>query len=281
LRLILPSAIVIFVGAVAPLSQIYAQSGPPAVADGGVLNGASFAKGQATAPGSLISIFGTGMATTTALADSIPLSTSLGNVTVTFNGIQAPLNGVFHDPVNGDQINAQLPWNAVNGAQSGSAQVVVTRAGISSAAVSVPVASVSPGIFSVQFGVGTAIAINSDGSLAAPAGSIPGLATHPAKVGDQNGLIILATGLGPVNPPVMDGQSANDGTLHTAVTMPTVMVGGVQVQVLFAGMSPQFVGVNQINVFLPPGTPVGDSVPIQLQVGGVTTTNQVTIAVTN
>ena len=78
--------------------------------------------------------------------------------------------------------------------QSGAAQIVVTRNGTASAAQSFQVGQFSPGIFSVQFGVGQAIAINLDGSLAAPSGSIPGLATHPAKAGDT--IIILATGLG-------------------------------------------------------------------------------------
>ena len=56
----------------------------PSIFDGGVMNGASFQKGQAITPGSLISIFGTALASTTAAADTIPVSTSLGGVTVTF-----------------------------------------------------------------------------------------------------------------------------------------------------------------------------------------------------
>lgn len=249
----------------------------PSVAAGGVLNGASFAKGQAVAPGSLISIFGTNLASSNALADSIPLSTSLGSVGVTFNGIPAPLNGVFHDPVNGDQLNAQLPWEI----QSGTAQVVVTRGGVQSAPQTVNVGP-SPGIFSVQFGIGQAIAYgNSDGAIAAATGSIPGLTTHPAKIGDQTTLVILATGLGPVNPPVTTGNNANDGQIHQTVTTPTVLVGGVPAQIVFSGLTPQFVGVYQLNIVIAPGTPTGNAVPLQIQMNGITTTNQVTIAVTN
>jgi uncharacterized protein (TIGR03437 family) len=51
------------------------------------------------------------------------------------------------------------------------------------------------------------------------------------------------------------------------------------VTVLFSGLSQDFVGVNQINVALPAGTPTGNAVPIQIQLGGLTSTNQVTIAV--
>src|SRR5580692_1060308 len=80
----------------------YAQ---PSVSAGGVLNGASFATGQPVAPGSLVSIFGSDLASGTAAATSVPLSTSLGNVKVTFNNIAAPLNYV-----SGGQINAQVPF---------------------------------------------------------------------------------------------------------------------------------------------------------------------------
>src|SRR6478672_13149821 len=106
--------------------SVYAQT--PSVAAGGVLNGASFDRNMPVTPGSLISIFGSNLAATTAMADSIPLSSVLGGVNVKVNGIDAPLNGVFHT-ADGDQINAQLPWNV----PAGSAQVVVTRDGVPSA----------------------------------------------------------------------------------------------------------------------------------------------------
>jgi len=43
----------------------------PSVADGGVLNAASFVRGQAVAQGSLISIFGSNLASRLAQADSV------------------------------------------------------------------------------------------------------------------------------------------------------------------------------------------------------------------
>lgn len=246
----------------------------PSVAAGGILNGASFDKTMPVTPGSLISIFGSNLAANTATADSIPLSTLLGNVKVTINGVDAPLNGVFHNPASGDQINAQLPWNSA----PGTAQVVVTSNGVPSPAQTFQVGQFSPGIFSVNFGVGQAIAINADGTLAAPAGSIPGLQTRPAKIGDTGGLIILATGLGPVTPTVNNGANSLDA-LRTTTTTPVVLIGGVPQQVVFSGLSPQFVGVNQVNIMVLPGTPVGDKIPIQIQIGGLTSTNQVTVAV--
>jgi uncharacterized protein (TIGR03437 family) len=134
----------------------------------------------------------------------------------------------------------------------------------------------------VQFGVGQAIAYgNSDGQLAAPPGSVPGLTTHPAKIGDTSTLVILATGLGAVNPPVTTGSAVTDGLVHQTVVNPTVMVGGVEAQLIFSGIQPQFPGVYQLNIVIAPGTPTGDAIPLQLAMNGITTTDQVTIAVTN
>ncbi len=256
----------------APLSSL-ALAQTPSITAGGVVNAASFAAGQAIAAGSLVSIFGTNLAPSTQAAQSIPLPTSMNGVSVTFNGVAAPLHFVAQR-----QINAQVPWEVLPaGTQSGTASVVVTVNGVASAPLSVPVGPVSPGIFTVEFGVGKAIVINQDGSLAQPSGSISGVATHPAMPGDI--LAILGTGLGAVTPPAVTGNNSLD-TLRTNTTTPTVLIGGVQAQVQFSGLSPQFVGVNQINVVVPAGAPSGSAVSLQIQEGGITTTPLVTMAVT-
>jgi uncharacterized protein (TIGR03437 family) len=239
----------------------------PVVSPGGVVNSASFDKTIPVAPGSLISIFGSDLAAAGASADSIPLSTELGNVSVTINGVAAPM-----DFVSSGQVNVQLPFETL----PGTAQMIVTNSGRTSASTPIQVGSFSPGIFTIPPGTGNAVAVNNaDGSVAAPAGSIPGITTHPAKAGDV--LIIYADGLGSVTPPIKDGAASTD-TVRKTDTTPVVMVGGMQVQVLFSGLS-TFVGVNQINIMLPPGTPTGASVPIQIQVGGLASAATATIAV--
>lgn len=269
-------AVSIAVWILAGAAGAYAQQ--PVIAAGGVLNAASNAKGVAVAPGSLVSIYGTALASSVANADTIPLSTKLGNVSVTFDNIAAPLTYVGNAP---QQVNAQVPWELQG---KTSTNVVVTNGGTASAPLSVPLTSAAPGIFSVGSGVGQAIAYgNSDGQLAAPVGIYAGagLTTHPAKIGDPTTLVILATGLGAVDPPVVTGSNVTDGQVHQCVSVPVVMIGGLQAKVLFAGMTPQFVGVYQVNIVIQPGTPTGDAVPLQLQINGITTTNLVTIAVSN
>jgi uncharacterized protein (TIGR03437 family) len=77
----------------------------PMVADNGVLDGAGFIVGQPVAIGSVVSIFGSGLAASLLSGDTIPLSNNLNGVQVTFNGVNAPL--YFVSP---GQINAQVPW---------------------------------------------------------------------------------------------------------------------------------------------------------------------------
>jgi uncharacterized protein (TIGR03437 family) len=261
-KLFFPRLLVVLAAA----ASAYAQ--PPTVSAGGVVNAAN---GLGTvSPGSLVSIFGGNLSSGLAQADSIPLATSMNNVSVTFNGIPAPL--LF---VSSGQINAQLPWNILSSGNSGTASVVVTNNKQVSAAQTLQVGPFSPGIFAVG---NIAVAINPDGSIAAPPNAIPGIATHPAKIGDPGGLVILCTGLGEVSPAGVNGAASLDA-LRTATTTPTVLIGGKAAQVVFAGMSPQFVGVNQINIAVPAGTPTGDAVPIQISVGGITTASTITIAV--
>jgi len=254
-----------------------AFSQTPVIADGGVLNAASFDKtaGAPLAPGQLISIFGSNLAAGLALNDTVPLSTSLSDsVSVTFNGITAGL-----DFVSPGQINAQLPWNVLsNGTASGTATVVVTRNGTASSQAVVNIGPTAPGIFSIPPGAGYAIAINAaDGQLATPVGQIPGLATHPCKAGDV--LIVYATGLGPVDTPIANGADSLD-KLRNTIASPTVLIGGVPATVFFSGLTPQFPGVNQLNIQVPAGVTTGASIPLQIRVnGGPLSTANVVIAI--
>jgi uncharacterized protein (TIGR03437 family) len=242
----------------------------PVVTTGGVVNGASFVSGQPITGGSLVSIFGSNFASAIAGADSIPLSTSLGGVTVRFvNGdTSTPAPLLF---VNSTQINAQVPWNLVPGGVSQNVTVIVTTAAGSSAPATVAIGPFSPGIFSIG---SLAAAQNVDGTLAQPPGSIPGRDTHPAKVGDT--IIIYATGLGAVDSSIADGDIPQK--LTNTRTIPLVLIGGVQAHVDFSGLSPQFVGVNQLNVVVPNTAP-GNSVPLQIQVGGINSPSSITMAV--
>ena len=220
----------------------------PAVAEGGVVDAASFR--APVTPGSLVTIFGTNLAQAPASAGTVPLLTTLGGASVTFNGIPAPLLYV-----SAGQINAQLPWEV---SSMGPVKMVVTNGGSSSQPQAVPVAAFSPAVFGVA---GHAVAINLDGSLAAPEGSIPGVITHPATPGDT--ILLLASGLGPVTPPGVSGNNSLD-ILRNTITAPAISIGGVPAGVTFSGLSPQYVGVYQLNVVMPFTVAPGNAVSLEI-----------------
>ena len=69
--------------------------GPPTLLANSVVNGASFRTAtepnSAIAPGASVAIFGTDLASDTVLAQEVPLPTTLGDTSVTFNDVPAPL----------------------------------------------------------------------------------------------------------------------------------------------------------------------------------------------
>lgn len=255
----------------------------PTVNQGGVLNGASYS--TTNPPGSLIVIFGTNMAGAFLGASSTPLSMKLQETSVAVNDKPAPM---FY--VSATQTAVQLPWAT----SDGNANIVVTRNGTASAPQQMQVSQFSPGIFTVtQDGKGMALAFNAipitvNGkpalAIAQPAGSVPGLPTVPAKVGDH--MLVYCTGLGAVTPTISDGAAPcalsgckTGDVQRKTTTQPKVLIGTVSASVEFSGLAPQFVGVYQLNFKVPPGVPTGNAVPIQIQIGGVTSRDGVTIAV--
>jgi len=249
----------------------------PVIMPGGVLNAASSDQtGLPLALGSMIAIYGSNLAPQTDVASTIPYPSTIDGVTVTVNNVLAPLQ-----VVSSGQINAQIPWEAlaVNPPVTNmSATVVVsTKLGGSSAPASITIGPAGPGIFTFGFGPGQAIAYNySDATFASsgPIANFPSLPYRAVKINDL--LVVYATGLGAVSPPVATGAGAT-GVSSTLIT-PTVLVGGVAANVPFSGLSP-YPGVYQLNVVLAAGTPTGAAVPLQIQMGGVTSRADVTIAV--
>ena len=213
----------------------------------GVLNGASFA--PTTYPisaGTIVSLFGTGMAPpgTSTNAGAIPLPTALSGVSVTIDGVPAPL--FFVSPV---QINAQVPFATVRDEYSlgTSAVIVVTNGGVASNAVSVPLGQTSPGVFSVNFnGLGAGIIVD---SLTFQ----PISADNPASEGQF--VSIFLTGLGDVKPPVADGTAAPGVEPLARTTDPNIWVlfsvDALPGTILYSGAAPNFVGLYQINVQVP------------------------------
>jgi len=192
------------------------------------VNAASFA--HTVAPGSIVSAFGTNFANSNGSASETPLPYKLNGVSIYVNSTPAPL--IF---VGQFQANFQIPFET----KPGMATVVVTANEAESLAAMVNVSAVAPGIFVT--GTNQAVVLNSDNSVADSA--------SPAKVGSV--VVMYVTGLGPLDHPLPTGSPASNNPLSNATVVPTVTVGGANAVVQFAGMSPGFVGLGQINMVIP------------------------------
>ncbi|MGH8245735.1 MAG: IPT/TIG domain-containing protein [Gammaproteobacteria bacterium] len=235
--------------------------GVPLVADKGIVNGASFSRDTVVSPGSLASLFGVNLAARAEAAVSVPLPTTLGGTQVLVNDMAAPL--FFVSPT---QINFQVPAEV-----AGTSMIVVVASGNDlSPPATTPVAPQGPGIFTAAAsGAGQAAVLNQDGSANS--------AQNPAAAGSV--LQIFATGLGATNPPAATGQpGALSPPFNVTVQQPIVLVGGSAADVEFSALAPGFVGLYQVNARIPAATAAGNSVTLQVQMGG-RNSNLVTIAV--
>jgi uncharacterized protein (TIGR03437 family) len=227
-----------------PTSQtipVYVLVGPapaaPSISDGGFLNGASF---QTTmAPGSLISIFGSNLATSGGSATAVPLPLYGNSASVTMNGYAAPLKDIFPT-----QLNVQVPWEV----QPGTVQVTVNVGGRTDTKP-MQVVPVAPGIF-----------VDATGRL------VPSSTGHR---GDT--LILFVTGQGDVSPTVPTGAGPLAGSTLEQLPKPVqpvqVTIAGVNAKILFAGIPAGLVGLTQINFEIPDSAPLGPQ-PLVVTIGG-------------
>jgi len=224
----------------------------PTIAVGGVTNAAGFT--TPISPGSLASIFGGGFALTTAQA-KIPYPKTLGGVTVTVNGQQAP---VFY--VSATQINFQVPWST----PAGNVNVSVNVNGTQGNTVTVPVVPAAPGVF---VSANQAAALNPDNTV--------NTSTNPIDGGYI--LQVFATGLGSVSAAQTDGQAAPKDSLVYNNMACTVTIGSTPATVKFCGLAPGWVGLWQVNVLIPTGLAPSDY-PLTITVNGQTS-NQAVVSI--
>jgi uncharacterized protein (TIGR03437 family) len=219
--------------------------GPPVLQNGTAVNGATFTNNIAIAPGAIVTIFGSNLADAAASAAGAPYPTVIGETSVTFNGVAAPL---FY--VSPGQINAQAPFAL----GLGIATIQVTRGSLASPVGAVNVAYVSPGIFIVNQATNQGAILHADYSLVGSG--------NPARTGDS--LQIYATGLGPLLVPVVSG--APSPVANTSV-LPTVSIGPAKATVTYSGLAPGFAGLYQVNVVVPGGLTAGN-LPVVIATGG-------------
>ncbi len=200
--------------------------------------------GTMTAPESIVSGFGTGLATATMAAPSAPLPLQLAGTSITIrdsNNVEhrAPL---FY--VSPTQVNYLIPREVANGA----ATVMLTSGDGALASGTLTIANVAPGLFSATAdGRGYAAAyavrvrngVQTEEPIARWDATLNRFVAVPLDVSNANEQVYL----------VLFGTGWRNRSSRAAVA---VRIGAVAYPVDFAGAQPEYVGLDQINVLLSP-----------------------------
>jgi uncharacterized protein (TIGR03437 family) len=141
------------------------------------------------------------------------------------------------------QINAEIPLIMAPGVH-----ILRIQSAYGMLQQNVTVSAVAPGIFLIGNPPVSAIT-DQNFNLVGPSNPLP----------RGQALVIFATGLGAVT---------QSGQLSRTTAPVTVSLNGSELPVSFAGLAPGFVGLYQVNVTIPVGTPPGLGIPLMLKVGG-------------
>jgi uncharacterized protein (TIGR03437 family) len=231
-----------FPAATAPISGAVAPNVAPILYANGTLNAFAIAAepGVPIAPGSIVQIYGSGLAGQTMSGGTIPLQTSLGGTSVIVGGILAPLYYV-----SAGQLNAQIPFELTPGQP---AELIVSANGALTTPQTIQLAAVSPGI--AEYPSGYAIAQHgADASLITDA--------SPAKPGEY--IVLYLAGMGPTTIPVASGAASPSSPTANTIDAPTITLNSEAVSIIsFSGLTPTAAGLYQIDLQIPADAPNGD-----------------------
>jgi uncharacterized protein (TIGR03437 family) len=218
----------------------------------GVVNLGSYQ--GAIAPNGLISIFGQNLATS-AVAAGTPLPVILGGTCVTLNNIALPLF-----MASATQINAQVP----PGTAAGSFPLVVRSIANQAASASqqVSVSKYAPAVLVDP--TGQILLFHADGSYVSknnPANRDEPLVMYAVGLGATTGGAVAAGMPSPSNPLAVSPTAA------VYFGDPSWVQAAIIVD--FAGLAPGMIGVYQLNLRVPGFHISGDSLPVTIKAGGV------------
>ncbi len=207
------------------------------------VSAASFA-GNELAGESILAAFGTGLATTTQAAESLPLPTEMGGtrVSVRDNAGVERLALLFY--VAPAQVNYQLP----QGTALGTATVTITSGDGTVSAGNINVTSVAPSLFTANSdGRGVVAAfvlrIKADGTQVNEAVSVFNTTLNRFEP--------IPIDLGPPDEQVFLIAFGTGFRAASSLAAVNVKMGGVDAEVLFVGPQGAFVGLDQCNIRIP------------------------------
>jgi uncharacterized protein (TIGR03437 family) len=214
-------------------------------------NAASFAPGLPAA-GGLASLFLSGLTGPPAILTGTgsPLPAALGGFTIKISGESAALLSVATFDGGTGQINFQVPFEYGHVSPNNTAPIVEIDFG--GTATFLGATAVAPGIFTLA-----------DGSAAIEHASNYSLVSETNYINLGEVIIIYVTGLGPYSPGAQTGV-APSGPAQLEFPTLTVTIGSSNCAVLYAGPTPGFVGLDQINCRTSSQNSMNGPVPLQV-----------------
>jgi uncharacterized protein (TIGR03437 family) len=206
------------------------------------------------AQGSIFVVFGTGLGPTPlAYPNGLPLPTSVPDINGTSIAVSSGGQKVdaFIVYTSALQVGAILPSNT----PVGSATVTLTFNGKASAAYTISVAESRLGIFTSN-GQGSGTAAAQHGVDSSPV--LMSKAAHPGET-----VVLYGTGLGPISTP----DNVAPGTVQVGSDV-IVTIAGQAVKPAYAGRSPSFAGLDQIDFAIPANVVTGCYVPLSVTASG-------------
>lgn len=206
----------------------------------------------ALAPNTIATVYGANLSwdtkavTTTDLVNGL-LPTSLDGVQVLVYGEPC---GLFY--VSPGQINFLVPYDLV----LTSAPLQVTRQGVAGPKVTIPLNLTSPAFF--EWNGNQAIGVHADGTLIS--------AAVPAQGGET--IVLFAAGLGRTSPDLLPDRVPTAAATILYASQLQILLNGTALpasSVLYAGVTPGFAGLYQINLKLPGTLP--ENPQIQVTIG--------------
>lgn len=208
------------------------------------VSGASFAQGGAVTADGVASLFGTGLASTSAAASTIPLPTTLGGTSVTVRDANGTTRNAPLFYVAPEQVNFQIP----NGTSNGTATLSVLLGTTTVGQGTVTVEAVAPGLFTFNQ--------NGSGLVAAVAQRVKsnGASTYE-PIAQYNATTKLyepvPIDLGEATEQVYLDVFGTGFRSRTSLSSVVCSIGGAAADVVYAGPQNEFVGVDQANLLIP------------------------------
>jgi uncharacterized protein (TIGR03437 family) len=223
-----------------------AQAQPPSYTAADFVNASDYAPGP-FAPNSVISLFGSNLSFNTATG-AIPYPVLLGGCQVWVSNTAAPLLYV-----SSSQINFLIPGELIGGTVS----VQVERQGVIGPSVSLTLVDSAPAPFIAAQNLALAEDWNQNYALLN--------STNAAYPGDT--VVLYLTGLGHTLPNPDPGTALPSAATIANPSALSILLNGTAIDpalVLYAGSTPNFPGLYQINFMLPVSTPSNPSIAIAM-----------------